>query len=201
MAIEAPDEQRVDPDPFLQFADWYAAALEATDDRAAAMTVATATPDGHPSARVVLLRGFDTRGFVFYTNYESHKGREIEKNSAVAAVLYWHQLDAQVRIEGTAARVPRAESEQYFAQRPRGHQIGAWASHQSEPVSDRATLEAQVDAAEAAHPGEVPLPPYWGGYRIVPSRIEFWRSGTDRVHDRVEYTRAGETWTIRRLSP
>ena len=201
MAIEGPDEQLVDPDPFSQFAHWYAAAVDATGDRAAAMTVATATADGRPSARVVLLRGFDARGFVFYTNYESHKGREIEQNSAVAAVLYWHQLDAQVRIEGTARRVARAESEQYFAQRPRGHQIGAWASRPSEPVLDRATLEAQVDAAEAAHPGAVPLPPYWGGYRIVPTRIEFWKSGSDRVHDRVEYARSGDTWEIRRLSP
>ncbi len=201
MAIEAPDERKMDPDPFVQFARWYAAAVDATGDRAAAMTVATATSDGRPSARVVLLRGFDAGGFVFYTNYESHKGREIEGNSAVAAVLYWHQLDAQVRIEGTAARVSRAESEQYFAQRPRGHQIGAWASHQSEPVSDRATLEAQVDAAEAQYPGEVPRPPYWGGYRIVPARIEFWKSGTDRIHDRVEYARAGGTWNARRLSP
>ncbi len=201
MAIEGPDEQLVDPDPFVQFARWYAAAVDATGDRAAAMTVATATADGRPSARVVLLRGFDARGLVFYTNYGSHKGREIEQNSAVAAVLYWHQLDAQVRIEGSANRVSRDESEQYFAQRPRGHQIGAWASHQSEPVADRATLEAQVDAAEAAHPGAVPLPPYWGGYRIVPTRIEFWKSGSDRVHDRVEYARAGDTWEIRRLSP
>ncbi len=201
MAIEAPDERKMDPDPFVQFARWYAAAVDATADRAAAMTVATATPDGQPSARVVLLRGFDNRGFVFYTNYESHKGREIEQNPAVAAVVYWHQLDAQVRIEGTAARVSRAESETYFAHRPRGHQIGAWASRQSQPVSDRATLEAQVDTAEAEYPAGVPLPPYWGGYRIVPVRIEFWKSGTDRIHDRVEYIRAGETWTIRRLSP
>lgn len=201
MAIEAPDERRMDPDPFVQFAHWYTAAVEATGDRAAAMTVATATSDGQPSARVVLLRGFDARGFVFYTNYESHKGREIEQNPAVAAVLYWHQLDAQIRIEGTATRVAQAESEQYFAQRPRGHQIGAWASRQSQPVLDRTTLEAQVDAAEAEYPGEVPIPPHWGGYRIVPARIEFWTSGTDRIHDRVEYRRAGETWTIRRLSP
>lgn len=201
MAIEAPDERKVDRDPFVEFARWYTAAVDVTADRAAAMTVATATADGRPSARVVLLRGFDDRGFVFYTNYESHKGREIAGNSAVAAVLYWHQLDAQVRIEGTAMRVSRAESEAYFAQRPRGHQIGAWASHQSEPVSDRATLEAQVDAAEDEYPGAVPLPPHWGGYRIVPARIEFWKSGTDRIHDRVEYARAGETWTTRRLSP
>ncbi len=201
MAIPAPDERSVDPDPFVQFSHWYRAAVEATSDRAAAMTVATASTAGHPSARVVLLRGFDDRGFVFYTNYQSRKGHELDANPAVAAVMYWPELDAQVRIEGRAARVAGAESEAYFAQRPRGHQIGAWASHQSAPVPDRVTLEAQVRAAEAEFPGAVPLPPFWGGYRIVPNRIEFWKSGSDRVHDRVVYVRAGGAWTVARLSP
>lgn len=201
MPIEPPDERTVAPDPFAQFAVWHAAAVEATGDRAAAMTVATATPDGRPSARVVLLRGFDARGFVFYTNYESRKGGELAENSAIAAVLYWPQLDAQIRIEGTAQRVSRDESATYFSHRPRGHQLGAWASHQSRPIPDRATLEAQLAAAEAEYPGEVPLPPYWGGYRITPTRMEFWKSGADRVHDRVTYTRVGDAWTIQRLSP
>ncbi len=201
MPIDPPDERTVDPDPFAQFAAWHAAAVDATGDRAAAMTIATATPDGHPSARVVLLRGVDDRGFVFYTNYESRKGHELAENSAIAAVLYWAQLDAQVRIEGTAERVSAAESEAYFAQRPRGHQLGAWASRQSTPIPDRATLEAQLAAAEAEYPGEVPLPPYWGGYRITPERIEFWRAGADRVHDRVVYSRVGAGWTVGRLSP
>ena len=185
----------------VQFALWYAAAVDATGDRAAAMTVATATPDGRPSARVVLLRGFDARGFVFYTNYQSRKGGEIAANAAVAAVVYWSDLDAQVRIEGDAARVTREESEAYFSQRPRGHQLGAWASHQSAPIADRAALEEQVRVAEARFPGEVPLPPYWGGYRITPAVIEFWKAGADRVHDRVEYRRAEAGWKIRRLSP
>lgn len=201
MPIDAPDEHTVDPDPFVQFERWYAAAVEATSDRAAAMVVATATADGHPSARVVLLRAFDARGFVFYTNYESRKGEELAANASVAAVLYWSDLDAQIRIEGLANRVAFEESEAYFAQRPRDHQIGAWASHQSAAVADRATLEAQVHAAEAKFAGAVPLPPYWGGYRIEPTRLEFWKAGPGRVHDRVEYRRVGEAWVIRRLSP
>ncbi len=201
MPIAPPDEHTVDPDPMVQFAAWYSAAVDATGDRAAAMTVATATPDGRPSARIVLLRGFDARGFVFYTNYESRKGGEIAANDAVAAVVYWSELDAQVRVEGTAARVDAAESEAYFAQRPRGHQIGAWASHQSAPIADRATLERQVHEAEAKFPDAVSLPPYWGGYRITPAVIEFWKAGADRVHDRVQYRRDDGTWSIRRLSP
>lgn len=201
MAIAPPDEHTVDPDPMVQFAAWYSAAVAATGDRAAAMTVATATADGRPSARIVLLRGFDERGFVFYTNYDSRKGGEIAVNDAVSAVVYWSELDAQVRIEGTAARVDPAESEAYFAQRPRGHQVGAWASHQSAPIADRASLERQVREAEARFPDAVPLPPYWGGYRITPAVIEFWKAGADRVHDRVQYRRDDGTWSIRRLSP
>ena len=144
MPIESPDERTVDADPIVQFDAWYAAAVEATGDRAAAMTVATSTPDGRPSARVVLLRGFDERGFVFYTNYDSRKGGEIAANAAVAAVMYWSELDAQVRVEGDAARVGREESEAYFAHRPRGHQVGAWASHQSVPIADRRSEERRV---------------------------------------------------------
>jgi pyridoxamine 5'-phosphate oxidase len=201
MSIEAPDERTVDADPMVQFAQWYAAAVEATGDRAAAMTVATTTPDGSPSARVVLLRGFDERGFVFYTNYDSRKGGDIAANPTVAAVIYWSELDAQVRVEGNAARVARDESEAYFAQRPRGHQIGAWASHQSAPIADRATLENQVRAVEERFPDAVPLPPYWGGYRITPATIEFWKARSDRIHDRVQYRRTESGWGIRRLSP
>lgn len=201
MPIDAPDARTVDPDPFVQFGRWYAEAVAATSDRAAAMTVATASVDARPSARVVLLRGFDARGFVFYTNYESRKGAELADNPAVAAVLYWSELDAQIRIEGLAERVAEAESASYFSSRPHGHQIGAWASQQSAPVPDRATLEAQFGAAERKFPNTVPLPPYWGGYRIVPTRFEFWKSGHDRVHDRVEYCRADDAWIIRRLSP
>jgi pyridoxamine 5'-phosphate oxidase len=195
------DPATVDPEPMTQFARWYDAAVGATDDRAAAMTVATATPDGRPSARVVLLRGFDARGLVFFTNYDSRKGGELAANPFAVAVLYWGPLDAQIRVEGDVERVSAEESDAYFAQRPRGHRIGAWASHQSAPVVDRATLEAQVQAAEERFAGDVPRPPHWGGYRIVPETVEFWRNRADRVHDRVEYTRRGASWRIRRLSP
>jgi pyridoxamine 5'-phosphate oxidase len=197
------DITTVDPDPIVEILRWYGVASERLGERAAAMTVATATPDGRPSARVVLLRGIDARGIVFYTNRESRKGAEIAANPRAAAVLHWAELEAQIRIEGPVLRVDDAESDAYFSQRPRGHRIGAWASAQSTPVADRATLEAQVREAEARFPGdEVPRPPYWGGYRIELERVELWRSRTDRVHDRVLYTRAGEgSWSRVRLSP
>ncbi len=197
------DERGVDRNPFVQFAHWYDVAVVATTNRAAAMTVATVDGDGHPHARVVLLRGFDERGFAFFTNYDSSKGHELAASPNAAAVLYWSELDAQVRIEGPVAKVSEAESDEYFAGRPRGHQIGAWASAQSAPVKDRAALEAAVAAVERRFPGEVPRPPHWGGYRITPLRVEFWRSRTDRVHDRVSYRREGvdAAWVIERLSP
>ncbi len=195
------DERTVDPDPIAQFSRWYDTAVAATDGRAAAMTVATVDTDGRPSSRVVLLRGIDARGFVFFTNYESRKGVEVGDRAPVAALFYWPQLDAQVRIEGFATRIAAAESDTYFTGRPRGHQIGAWASRQSEVVADRATLEAQVETVEARFPEVVPRPPHWGGYRIHPDRLEFWRNRDDRVHDRVAYRLTPDGWTIQRLSP
>jgi pyridoxamine 5'-phosphate oxidase len=202
-AVDLPplDERTVAADPYDQLAAWYRTAVAVTADRAAAMTVATVGADGRPSARVVLLRGLDRRGLVFYTNYESRKGRDLAARAFAAAVLYWPALDAQVRVEGAVARVGDDESDRYFADRPVGHRIGAWASHQSEPVPDRATLEAQVAAAIARFGDDVPRPPHWGGYRIVPDRFEFWRNRADRVHDRVEYRRTGDGWTVQRLSP
>ncbi len=201
---DAFDERTVDADPFRQFERWYAEAEIATGDKAAAMTIATASTDGHPAARVVLLRGFDDRGLVFYTNYESRKAEELDANPRAAALFYWSQLDRQIRIEGPVARVPRAESEVYFAHRPRGHQVGAWASPQSAPIEGRAFLEALLAEAEArfADPSlEVPLPPFWGGYRLAPEVFEFWVNRTDRLHDRVRYRRAGAGWVIERLAP
>jgi pyridoxamine 5'-phosphate oxidase len=201
---EAFDERHVDPDPFRQFADWYAEAQAATDDKAAAMTIATATPEGRPSARVVLLRGFDDRGLVFYTNYDSRKAEELVANPYAAALFYWPQLDRQVRIEGAVAAVSRDESETYFATRPRGHQVGAWASPQSAVIDDRAFLQSLFDDAEArfADPSvDVPLPPFWGGYRLTPEVFEFWVNRADRLHDRIRYRRTDDGWVIERLAP
>lgn len=201
---DAFDERSVDPDPYLLFASWFADAQIATDDRAAAMTIATATPTGRPSARVVLLRGFDERGLVFYTNYDSRKAEELDANPHAAALFYWPQLDRQIRAEGPVTRLARDESEAYFAGRPRGHQIGAWASPQSEPIKDRVYLESLFDDAETrfADPTiNVPLPPFWGGYRLAPEVFEFWVNRTDRLHDRIRYRRAGDEWIIDRLAP
>jgi pyridoxamine 5'-phosphate oxidase len=201
------DEQTVARDPFDQFRSWYADATVATGDKAGAMTIATASRDGRPSARVVLLRGFDERGLVFYTSYDSRKGAELDENPYAAAVLYWPELDRQIRVEGTVARVDRAESETYFATRPRGHQHSAWASTQSTPIPDRRVLETQLADVEARFPDgeEVPLPPFWGGYRLTPDVFEFWVSRDDRLHDRVRYRRdeadGHDGWVIERLSP
>jgi pyridoxamine 5'-phosphate oxidase len=197
-------ERSVDPDPLTQFERWFAEARDITNDRAAAMTIATASRQGRPSARVVLLRGIDERGLVFYTNYDSRKAEDLDANPHAAALFYWPELDRQVRVEGAITRVARAESEAYFAQRPRGHQIGAWASPQSTPIPDRAFLQSLFDDAEArfADPGVVvPRPPFWGGYRLTPDVVEFWVNRVDRLHDRVRYRRAGDEWVIERLAP
>ena len=197
------DERRVDPDPFTQFGHWYADAQVATDDRAGAMTIASATPDGRPSARVVLLRGFDARGFVFYTSYESRKAAELDANPYAAALFYWLELDRQVRLEGTVTRVDPSESEEYFAGRPRGHQLSAWTSPQSAPIPDRPYLEVRLAETEARFAGNarVPRPDSWGGYRLVPEVFEFWVNRRDRLHDRVRYRLVHTRWIIDRLAP
>ncbi len=199
------DEGSVAADPFDQFAEWYAAAIDATDDRGAAMTVATATADGRPSARVVLLRGVDERGFVFYTNYESRKAADLEQNPRAALLFYWPQLDRQVRVEGAVRSVDAAESDAYFAARPRGHRIGAWASPQSRPIANRGELESRLAAVEESFADagdDVPRPSFWGGFRVVPELVEFWVNRTDRLHDRVRYVRAADgSWSRDRLAP
>jgi pyridoxamine 5'-phosphate oxidase len=166
------------------------------------VTLATSTPDGRPSARMVLLRGVDERGFVFHTNYASRKGRELDANRHAALCFYWPTLDEQIRVEGQVHRLSSDESDAYFNGRPRGSQLGAWASAQSQTLPSRETLEAAYRAIEARFGGQtVPRPPFWGGFRLVPSRIEFWYGRPDRLHDRVVYTRDGEHWTIERLYP
>jgi pyridoxamine 5'-phosphate oxidase len=195
-------EHDVDRDPFAQFAKWFGEAQSAGVREPNAMTLATAGADGAPSARVVLLKGFDARGFVFYTSYESDKARDLADNARAALVFAWLELERQVRIEGAVTRVDCAETEAYFRMRPRASQIGAWASAQSRALASRDDLDARVAELAAEYEGrEVPAPPHWGGYRVLPTRIELWQGRPSRLHDRIVYTRRGDVWTIARLSP
>jgi pyridoxamine 5'-phosphate oxidase len=196
-------ESDVNPNPFKQFDTWFQQALAVGLPEPNAMTLATATLDGKPSARIVLLKGFDERGFVFFTNYESQKGRELSANPEVALVCYWMELERQVRISGRASRVSAEESEEYFQSRPLGSQLGAWASQQSQVIDGRKTLEDRLEQLTQEYQAKpVPLPPYWGGYRVAPDMLEFWQGRPNRLHDRLRYTlQRGNNWRIERLSP
>jgi pyridoxamine 5'-phosphate oxidase len=195
-------ERELDPDPLRQFARWFDEAEAAGVRYPETMTLATASMDGSPSARVVLLKGADERGFAFYTNYDSRKGRELAANPRAALVLYWQSLGRQVRVEGTVERVGFDESAAYWATRPRASRVSAWASPQSEPVPGRDELEQAAAEIDRDFAGEdVPLPPHWGGYRVIPETIELWEHRDDRLHDRVLYTRAGDGWRMERLAP
>ncbi len=189
-------------DPVEMFRRWFALAKKARLHQPNAFSIATATPDGVPSSRMVLLKGFDERGFVFYTNYESRKGGELAANQKAALLFFWSELHRQVRIEGSISKVTHEESERYFHSRPRGSQLGAWASHQSRPLASREELMQREKEFERKYAGqEVPLPPYWGGFRIAPSRFEFWQGRAFRLHDRFTYTRSATGWQTQRLSP
>lgn len=191
----------LDPDPLRQFAAWYSQAADAVD-APEAVALATATSSGAPSARMVLLKGFDQRGFVFYTNYFSRKGQEIAQNPRAALLFHWSPLGRQVRIEGAVHRIDAAESDAYFKTRPPGSRLSAAASPQSRPVASREVLETAVAELAATYPdGAVPRPHEWGGLRVVPSRFEFWQHGDDRLHDRFTYRREGEGWAVERLGP
>ena len=192
----------VDHNPIKQFAKWYDEATASGIAETDAMTLATATKDGRPSARIVLLKDFDDRGFVFFTNYESRKGRELTENPHAALVMHWAELEREICITGAVARLPRAESEAYFRSRPRGARLAAWVSKQSAVVPGRQYLEQQMHEVSARFPEDVPIPEYWGGYVLAPVEIEFWQGRPSRLHDRLRYTRQPDgSWKIERLSP
>jgi pyridoxamine 5'-phosphate oxidase len=202
-SLEGLREEELHPDPFQQFATWFRAAMDAQVLETNAMTLATATRDGFPSARIVLLKGVDEQGFVFFTNYESRKGREIEENPHAALLFYWAELTRQVRIEGIVTKVSVEESEAYFRSRSELSRLGAWASRQSRVIDSRAVLDERMHALVTEYSGrDIPLPPYWGGYRLIPTAFEFWHGRPNRLHDRLCYIRDEDlNWHIERLSP
>ncbi len=198
------DEQNCETNPIVQFEKWFKEAQAVDNKEPNAMTLATSTADGRPSARIVLLKEVSDAGFVFYTNYTSRKAQDLETNPQCALTFYWSDLERQVRVEGQARHVTQAESEAYFRTRPKGSQLGAWASHQSKVVASRDVLDAKLSELESKYAGQedIPLPEFWGGYRVVPDRVEFWQGRPNRMHDRIRYRRKGETeWVIDRLSP
>ena len=190
-----------DVDPIGQFNDWLAEARAAAVQLPEAMTLATADASGRPSARMLLLKGADERGFAFFTGYESRKGRELEENPRAAIVVYWNALGRQVRVEGTVRRLPVEESDEYWATRPARSRAAAAASRQSEPLASLEGLEAEAERLLAEHGGEVPRPERWGGYLLEPDAIELWQHRDDRLHDRIRFTREGGSWRAERLAP
>jgi pyridoxamine 5'-phosphate oxidase len=195
------DAADVDADPIRQFETWFAQALDAKLPEPNAMTVATVDADGRPAARILLIKGVDARGFVFYTNYESRKGRELAANPHASLLFYWIELERQVRIEGKVEKTSAEESDAYFHSRPLGSRIGAWASQQSTVIANRAELEAREREIAAKYGENPPRPPHWGGYRLVPDVVEFWQGRPSRLHDRIRYTREQNAWRIERLAP
>lgn len=200
-ALKTLEEGHVDRDPMKQFGVWMVEAIHAQVPEPSAMTLATATASGRPTTRIVLLKGVDPRGFVFFTNYESRKGRELADNPVASLTFFWKELERQVRIDGTVEKVSAEESDAYFQTRPLGSRIGAWASPQSRVIENRAWLEQRWTALSVEH-GQAPKrPPHWGGYRVMPEEVEFWQGRMSRLHDRIVFTRTGSDWKISRLAP
>ena len=201
-ALAALHEAGIHADPIRQFEAWFADAVAAQVPEPNAMTLATTSRDGVPSGRIVLLKGVDADGFVFYTDYRSRKAAELAENPLAALVFLWKEIERQVRVSGAVTRVPPAESEAYFRSRPLGSRLGAWASHQSSVIASREELEERLRTVSARFiDADVPLPPHWGGFRVVPDELEFWQGRPDRLHDRLRYQRTPEGWTVARLSP
>lgn len=198
--LDVPD---LAPDPIAMFREWLDDTVQSGLHEPNAMVVTTVSAQARPSSRMVLLKAVDEGGFVFYTNYESRKGREIAANPAVSLLFPWHDLQRQVRVEGTASRVSAAETEAYFSSRPRGSRLGAWASPQSREVASRGELDELYEQVEKrfADVDPMPLPPYWGGYRVLPDMVEFWQGRKGRMHDRLLYRRDGQGWSTTRLAP
>ncbi|MEH1947809.1 MAG: pyridoxamine 5'-phosphate oxidase [Nostoc sp.] len=201
--LEGLSELEVELNPFIQFKKWFDQALAAQLPEPNAMTIATTTPDGKPSARMVLLKDFDERGFAFFTNYNSHKAQQLAENPQAALVFWWAELERQVRISGYVEKVSEIESDQYFESRPAKSRLGAWVSNQSEVIESREVLERRVQKFQSKYENqEIPRPPHWGGLRVIPTEIEFWQGRPSRLHDRLLYSRLdNSTWKIERLSP
>lgn len=200
--MQSLSEGEVFADAIEQFNCWWNNALDSEIEEVNAMTLATASKDGLPHARIVLLKDYDERGFVFFTNYDSQKGKELEINPHAALILFWKELERQIRIEGNVQKISIAESDIYFNSRPAGSKIGAWASPQSAVIENRNLLDERADRFAKQFGNEIPRPPYWGGYRVIPVTIEFWQGRSNRLHDRIRYTKgAGVTWKIDRLAP
>lgn len=196
------DEKDIATNPIEQFTRWWHDALNSKVIEVNAMTLATSSKDGKPSARIVLLKDYDERGFVFYTNYKSHKGKELDENPNAALIFFWKEIERQVRIEGTVEKVSAEESDAYFNSRPEGSRIAAWSSPQSAVISNRELLEQNVSNYKEEFKNSIPRPPHWGGYRVMPLKIEFWQGRTSRLHDRVEFTKTSEgSWKAERLAP
>ncbi|CAN5476148.1 pyridoxamine 5'-phosphate oxidase [soil metagenome] len=201
--LQTLEETDVDINAIKQFTAWWQDAINSSIDEVNAFTLATATAEGKPSARIVLLKGYDDHGFFFFTNYASNKGEQLAQNGKVAMVFFWKELERQIRIEGEVEKINETESDSYFNSRPKGSRLGAWASPQSKQIANREVIEANVLKYEQKYPGEnVPRPKHWGGYRIKPNLIEFWQGRSSRLHDRLQYTLNEENnWKIERLAP